>query len=355
MILILIKKFDPDEIQELLDNFTSNYTNIFDSYYDVTYEINKIFITLSVYENDSGEPKFHSKTYDGDFNEIEKLRDIYSIHSMGLDLYYVSKINSDSGNEIISISDSNYNILKYFGEIEYPDYEIETIGNFRYETDSNIKLDSTTKDLVVSPTQNSASYKDKNQFFAIVNNGEKTYQSQVAKLNIVEGVDKFETDIGDISLDKKLPVNYKLKIFNITSKVKKSIINKINDDLEEKNEVVNVFNVGMYKNDELIDIGEGKYLLNIDKPEELKGYTDIKISELDKDYNVINTEEPKDDSKKLSFTVNKLNNFVISGKKIDNPITKSPLVIIIGFVVILTTLTITVVRYRKKDLTEEII
>ena len=56
----------------------------------------------------------------------------------------------------------------------------------------------------------------------------------------------------------------KLKIFNITDKVGKSVVDKINSNLEKNYKSIEVFNVGMYLNDELIDIGEGNYLLNND-------------------------------------------------------------------------------------------
>ena len=275
---------------------------------------------------------------------------------------YIDQSYSKTGTETIYLKNRKGNKLSndyYTIEVStcyfYMNSQKATVGNFTYEVESDVKLDSTTKNLTVSSTQNSTSYKDKNEFYAIVNNGSKTYQSKTAKLNIVEGKETFETDKGNITLDKELPINYKLKIFNITSKVQKNIINKINENLADKNETVNVFNVGMYKNDELIDIGEGKYLLNIEKPEELKEYTDIKISELDKDFNIIKTEEPKDDNTGFSFTVNKLNNFAISGKKITNPITKSPFIVIISLIATITILTIVIVKYRKNDIDEEII
>lgn len=352
-------KFTVETSAELGDNLTYRWyqlvksnskideSSISDYYNDfqVSYENN-----LPVYTTSSGGSlritiPSSAKSFSFDYES----RDTINVDINSNSIYYDVDIDETSGTKTIyfnSPTDSNYNI-------EIHSYSAMTIKNLSYGYEYPIPLTSTTKDLIVSSKENSHAFKDKNEFFAIVNDGNKNYKSKVAKLYIVEGKKEFPTPEGDKLIPEiEIPDEYKLKIFNITDKVGKSVVDKIDSNLEESNKAIEVFNVGMYLNDELIDIGEGNYLLKINKPKSLKNYTNIKVSELDENYNIVKTEEPIDDNKTLTFTVNRLNNFVFSGKEISNPVTlasKSPFTTITLLVLFLMVITgIVIIRKKSK-------
>lgn len=343
-------KFTVEPSAELGDNLTYRWyqivksnskideSSISDYYNDfqVSYENN-----LPVYTTSSGGTLYitipsSAKSFSFDY---ESNRDTINVDINSNSIYYDVDIDETSGTKTIyfnSPTDSNYNI-------EIRSYSAMTIKNLSFGYEYQIPLTSTTKDLIVSSKENSYAFKDNNEFIAIVNDGNKNYKSKVAKLNIVEGKKEFPTPEDDkLITEIEMPDEYKLKIFNITDKVGKSVVDKINSNLEKDYKSIEIFNVGMYLNDELIDIGEGNYLLKINKTKSLKNYTNIKVSELDENYNIIKTEEPIDDNKTLTFTVNKLNNFVFSGKEISNPVTlasKSPIIMITILILFLAGLT----------------
>ena len=342
-------KFTVEPSDELGDNLTyswyqfvrSNTTidesSISDYYNDfqVSYENN-----LPVYTTSGGGTLYitipsTAKSFSFDYESTGGIKVYINSNSIN----YNIDIEETSGTKTIyfnSPTDSDYNI-------QISNYSAMTIKNLSFGYEYQIPLTSTTKDLIVSSKENSHAFKDNNEFIAIVSDGNKNYKSKVAKLNIVEGKKEFPTPEDDkLITEIEMPDEYKLKIFNITDKVENTVVDKINGKLEKDYKSIEVFNVGMYLNDELIDIGEGNYLLKINKPKSLKNYTNIKVSELDENYNIIKTEEPTDDNKTLTFTVNKLNNFVFSGKEVSNPVTlasKSPIIMITILVLFLVGLT----------------
>ena len=184
-----------------------------------------------------------------------------SIQYGGLD---IGNIYGQSGTKTIHFNEiSDY----YRSTITISSSSSFSIKNLKYKYKTSTRLSSDTKELIVSSKENSSAFEDNNKFYAIVKKGDKSYESKVAKLNIVEGKKDFPTPEGDKLITvEEFPKEYKLKIFNITDKVENTAIDKINSNLEKDYKSIEVFNVGMYLNDELIDIVEGNYLLKINKP-----------------------------------------------------------------------------------------
>lgn len=310
-----------DNVTEYKNSTTDNKTSIL--YFDninanmddvLSFTINRINCNLSITSDNNNS---YDKYYNYDVATEEKTYNITFTQSGTYDFTFRSTINS--GDSII-------------------------LSDFKLKRTIYNALVSDTNTLKVSPTENSDYYKTDNKFMCQVIDGDITYSSTSANLTVNTTSTNFTdpTSSSEIDSTTPLPIEYELRV----KKLDKYATTKLTSQIGTKS-LVNVYEVGMYNGNVLVDVGKGDYTVHLRKDNTMSLYNNIQIAEIDSNNNIIAKKETTSDSKYLTYKTTELHNIVLVGDKIVNPLTGDVMYAVIEMLILLIVATITVIYYTK--------